>query len=65
MWRRGPPRTLVKNHEPYTAKVNIEITFERGQIERFVDEKPHVMASAQVVGQRERPLLAASLSLHV
>jgi hypothetical protein len=64
-WVVGNPGVLVKNYERYPAQVNIEIAFERDGVERFVNEKPYVMASAQVVCQRERPLLAASLSLHV
>jgi hypothetical protein len=55
---------LIQRYESDPAEINIEIPFQREAVERFVDEKPYLMASAQVLSQRERPLLTAAPGLH-
>lgn len=54
----------VQRYEAYPAEINVEVSFQRGSVERLVDEKPNLMAPAQVLGQRERPLLTTASGLH-
>ena len=57
--------TLIQMDKSCAAEVNIEISFQRGLVERLVTEKPHVMSSAEVLGQHERFLLTSASGLHV
>jgi hypothetical protein len=59
------PAAPVEDDEAHAAQVNVEITFERGQVRPRAGEEPDVVILAEAFGERERALVAAAVRAEV